>query len=365
VASLPIESIGALRVREQRIAGQAFASSVEAVRHMCAMQGQDWPGVKWSIGLRVRDAREQDIDAAFNDRSLVRSWPMRGTLHVTLAEDLPWMLALLASRVIASTKTRRTQLGLDDESLLQARKVAENALATAGQLTRDALLQCFVDAGIETTGQRGYHILFHLSLEGVLCLGPAQGKEQCFVLLDAWIRKPRVLSREAALHELTLRYFTSHGPATMHDFIGWSKLTAGDAKHGLASCGTELVQRTCEGTNYWMHASSEARLLEPFEKSFALLPGFDEFVLGYKARDAVLDPAHFEKIVPGNNGMFMPTLVRDGRVIGTWKKAPKKHFVDLEVEPFVKLLKSDHNIIEIRAKSYAHFLGKEVRVVSA
>lgn len=322
------------------------------------MQGQDWPGAKWSIGLRVRDAREEDVDAAFNEGSLVRSWPMRGTLHVTLAEDLPWMLALLADRVIASTKTRRAQLALDDKTLLQARKVAEKALAQAGQLTREALLQRFVDAGIETTGQRGYHILFHLSLQGVICLGPLEGKDPCFVLLDAWIRKPRVLEREEALHELTRRFFTSHGPATMNDFIGWSKLTSGDAKKGLASCGKELVPYTCEGTTYVMHASSEALLQAPLAPTFALLPGFDEFILGYKGRDAVLEPAHFAKIVPGNNGMFLATLVQNGRVVGTWKKTVKKSGLAFELLPFAKLSKSYVHRFDKEAERYARFVGK-------
>lgn len=352
-----------MRVQAQRIAARAFSTPSEAVRFMLAMQGQDLPGAKWSVGLRVEGAKERDIDTAFNDGTLVRSWPMRGTLHITLAEDLPWMLALMAPRIVTSTATRRAQLALDEKTLERAREIAIAAFEKERAISREALLQTFTDRGIEVNSQRGYHILFHLALTGTLCLGPIAGKEQSFVRLDTWIPKPRQLMREAALEELALRYFTSHGPATMSDFIGWTKLTAKDAKLGVTLAGKQLIERSFEGVSHFMHAESEVPTAPA--KSFALLPGFDEFVLGYKARDAVLDPMHFAKIVPGNNGMFMPTIVQDGRVIGTWKKTAKTRELMLEALPFEALSRTASRNFAQAGAGYGRFLGKEIRIASA
>lgn len=357
--------VGRLRVANQRIVASTFAAPADAVRFLLAMQGQDYASVKWSIGLRVPNSTDADVEAAFASRAIVRSWPLRGTLHVTAAEDLPWMLELLAPRVVDGARARRAALDLDARTLSRARDIALSRLSSGAALTREELLAAFDAGGVATTGQRGYHLLFHLSVTGTLCFGPAKGKEQTFVLLDTWIRAPRRLDRDEAKGELARRFFEGHGPATLADLVGWAKLTAGDAKIALALARPELAQITVDGVPHFLAASAEARLegaRAHVEGSVAALPGFDEYVLGYKDRATVLARADFARVVPGGNGVFRPTIVVDGQVRGTWRRTPRKGELLVEPLPFTKLHPKELRAFGDAIGSYARFLGASARV---
>ncbi len=245
---------------------------------------------------------------------------MRGTLHLVAAEDLPWMLRLLAPRVLASAAGRHAQLGLDAATFDRARRVTGQALAGGGQLRRAELMTMWDAAGLSTAGQRGYHLLWHLAQTGIVCFGPTQGGEQLVVLVDDWIPHPRLLEREEALGELALRYFRSHGPATIKDFTRWTNLRVADAKAGLALARSRLAGTESGGVEYFLDPQTSERLracLLEVRGTF-LLPGFDEFMLGYADRSAALPREFADQIVPGGNGMFRPTVISDGAVVGTW-----------------------------------------------
>jgi hypothetical protein len=358
-------AVGRLRVANQRIVGSTWKTPLDAVRFMLAMQGQDFPGVKWSIGLRVPGSTDADVEAAFTAGKIVRSWPMRGTLHVTAAEDLPWMLALLGARIVDGAASRRAALKLEERSLERARELAIRRLEGGQAVARNELLATFDSGGVSTEGQRGYHILFHLSITGTLCLGPAKGKEQAFVLLGEWVKKPRRFERDQALGELARRYFVSHGPATLADYSGWAKLTAKDARTGLALARKELVELTVDGATYFMAASAEdllAKVESRVRESVVAIPGFDEYLLGYKERSAVLAPTHAGKIVPGGNGMFMPTIVVGGQVRGTWSRKAKAKETVVEPLPFEKLCRAESLAFASAAGAWGRFTGSTVRV---
>ena len=176
------------------------------------------------------------------------------------------------------------------------------------------------DGGIDVTGQRGIHLLGHLSQTGTLCLGPREDGEQQFVLLDEWIRAPRRLERAEALAELALRFFRGHGPATVKDLARWAFLTMADVRAGLAAVQDELLSLEVDGVEYLLDPETPDLLAGCRGEACGtfVLPGFDEFVLGYGDRGAVVDREHFERIVPGGNGMFRPTVVHQGRIVGTW-----------------------------------------------
>ena len=216
---------------------------------------------------------------------------------------------------------RRANLGLTDAEAERARTLAVAALGGGRSMRRADLLAVIDDGGVATTGQRGYHLLWFLAQTGTLCLGPTDGAEQLFVLLDEWVPAPRRLEGEKALGELALRYFTGHGPATVHDLARWSGIGVRDARAGLAAVRERLACAEAEGTEYLMDPTTP-ELLEAYRdeaRGTFLLPGFDEFVLGYRDRGSVLDPAFADRIVPGNNGIFRPTVVSDGRLVGTWR----------------------------------------------
>ncbi|TBN57001.1 winged helix DNA-binding domain-containing protein [Glaciihabitans arcticus] len=302
-----------LRLTAQWIgAPQEGASAADVIRHMTAMQAQDFAGAKWSVGLRAPGLTDADVEQALANAEIVRSWPMRGTLHLVAPEDLGWMLQLTTPRLIRGARLRREQLGLAEADIERARDVARQALSGGRVLTRDAIHNLWNEHGIETTGQRGYHLLWSLSQTGTLVFGPVQGKVQTFVLLDEWVTQPKRLEGDEALGEWAARYFASHGPATVRDFAWWASLTLGEARRGVAVAKPRELE--VDGTTYYL-----AEHLEPTRGTF-LLPGFDEYLLGYQDRSAPLAAEHAPAVVPGNNGIFQPTIVKNGEIVGLWKK---------------------------------------------
>jgi hypothetical protein len=316
------EEIGRLRLVAQRLAGPRAATPADAVRRLTAVQGQDFPGAVTSVALRTAERGRAQVLAAMDQGSVVRSWPMRGTLHLVAAEDLPWLLDLLTPRVRVSFAGRRAALGITDADARRARDVVTGALSGGGRMRRTELLRAIAEGGVATTGQRGYHLLAFLATTGTLCLGPTDGAgEQLFVLLEEWIPNPRRPVGDEALGELALRYFTGHGPATVPDLARWAGLPLRDVRAGLDIAREHLAAVDVDGVEHLMDPATPDRLAACRRDATGLflLPGFDEFVLGYGDRRAVLDPAFAEQIVPGGNGMFRPTVVHAGRIIGTWR----------------------------------------------
>jgi hypothetical protein len=291
-----------------------------------------------SVGLRTADRSRKGVEAALDDGAVVRSWPMRSTLHLVAAEDLGWLLELCGPRVLAGAAKRRATLGLTETDTERARELALAELSGGRRLGRAALLAVFDAGGVATTGQRGYHLLWYLAQTGTLCLGPMGDGEQQFVLSAEWIATPRRLAGEAALRELALRFFRSHGPATVADLARWAGLKITDVRAGLSAARDELTPLDVEGTEHWMDPGTPD-LLEQARAEAAgvlLLPGFDEFVLGYADRRCAVDPQFADRIVPGGNGMFRATVVSDGRVLGTWRWTGRGARRTVAAEPFTE-----------------------------
>ena len=355
------QDIARLRLYNQQIARTRFKAPDQVVSWLGALQAQDYAGAKWSIGLRLPDATEADIEQAIAAKTIIRTWPMRGTLHFVEAADVHWMLALLTPRVIAGSTGRYRQLELDEAVFARSKELFVKVLQGGKQLTREEMYQLLERNNISTAGQRGYHILGRSAQDGLICFGPPDDKQQTFTLLDEWAPKTKELTRDEALAELVRRYFTSHGPATQQDFAGWSGLTLTETRAGLEMVKSQLRQETISGQTYWMPPD-----ISPVEDNSPvayLLPGFDEYMLGYKDRTAVLDPVHSQKIIPGNNGMFSPTLIIDGRVTGTWKRMFKKDTVVITISPFTSLSQAHRGAISAFAERYGRFVGKPPVVV--
>src|SRR5687768_7483837 len=244
--------VALLRLVAQRIAGPRPATATDAVRRLTAVQGQDLPGALLSVALRTAEGTRADVEAALGSGEVVRSWPMRGTLHLVAAEDLPWLIGLLGPRVLAGAPARRAQLGITDESIEQARLLAVDALAGGRRLSRKELLEALADGGVEIAGQRGYHLLWYLSQTHTLCLGPMADGEQCFVLMDDWIRAPRRLEGDEALAELAGRFFRGHGPATIKDLARWANIRITEARAGLAGARETLARLDVDGVEHFL-----------------------------------------------------------------------------------------------------------------
>ncbi|KGH46043.1 hypothetical protein IN07_14010 [Modestobacter caceresii] len=326
-----------MRLAAQRLIGPPAETPADAVRWLTAVQGQDLPGALLSVALRAGCTRAAVTDA-LDAGEVVRSWPMRGTLHLTAAEDLPWMLELLSSRVLAGAAGRRATVGLTDSDVVRAREVAAAALAGGRRMGRAELVAALAGGGVPTEGQRGYHLLWWLAQTGLTCLGPTRDGDQQFVLLDEWVPSPRRLEREQALGELARRFFSSHGPATVKDLVRWAGVLVRDVKAGLALAAPELERLVVDGTEHWMDPTTPERLAAARDEAAAvhLLPGFDELVLGYADRSCTVPAEFADRIVPCGNGVFRATVVSGGRAVAVWR-AGRGKARPIELEPFGEL----------------------------
>ena len=309
--------IGLLRLVAQRVVGPQADDVAGVVRHLGAVQAQDLPGALRSVALRTASRSRAAVVAACDAGEVVRSWPMRGTLHLVPAEDLGWMLPLGTPRARAQAARRRVELGLTDADIDRARELALPAVPA----TRAELFAVWEEAGLDPVKGRGYHLLAELAQTGVLCFGPMRGgTEPVIVDVARWIPTPRTLERDEALGEWARRYFRSHGPVPAAEFALWTSLSAADARAGVALARPELAAMDVDGVEYLLDPAVPD-LLAAHRREAAgvhLLPGFDEFVLGYRGRDDVLDTAERDSIVPGGNGVFRSTVVHRGRIVGTW-----------------------------------------------
>ena len=319
------------------------------------------PG-RLAVGLRTASPSLAQVERAIEAGEIVATWPMRGTIHFVSARDAAWMLRLMTPRVRVASRTRLRQLELDDGAVAAAGELLGKILGGGNRLSRPQIMQAFSAAGIDPAGQRGYHLLSHWAQEGLICLGPKAGKQQTFVLLAEWVPNSRELSPAEALTELVARYFIGHGPATVHDCAKWSGLTLTAVRSGVEAARDRLTSETFEDSEYWFsedHAEAPAHV----PLGVQLLPGFDEYLLGYKERSAVLSPEHATEIVPGGNGVFRPMVVNEGCIVGTWKRAFKKETVDIGVRFFAEP-KPPEATLAAAAQSYCDFVGMPLNSVT-
>lgn len=347
------------------------AQRVRAVaEHLLAAQGQDWNAVRWALGVRASAITDADVREAFQSGSLVRSWPMRGTVHVVPAEDIGWMQRATNHRVLPGAAKRRAFLGLDDASLALMTEVTVSRLGGGRSANRDELASAWAQAGV--TGPDGdglgpwrYHVIWWLSQNGIIVSGPLDdggAGEPRFVLTDEWIASPRSLEGEEALVELVTRFVRGRGPVLERDFSWWTGLTMREAKTafvGAAAAGAITVVDV-NGQRYYAEPELVAKASAvPDDAPLLLLPAFDEHLLGYTDRSAVLDPAQFTRIVPGRNGIFRSTVVDEGRVVGVWNRTPRSSHTRLTIEPFLGA-SIDPLRLQQAAQAWGAFAGTEV-----
>ena len=238
---------------------------------------------------------------------------------------------------------------MDEATLLRSTELLVEALQGGKHLTRSELFAHLEANGISTAGQRGVYMLQRAALERLIYQGPMQRNVTTFLLLG----EGKTIPKDEAIAKLAGRYFTSHGPATLDDFTQWAALPISAARAGLASIKSELVEEQIEGQPYYFSPETPRKPA----RSLYLLPGFDEFVLGYRDRSAVLDAQFADAICPGGNGMFTPTIVSDGRIVGTWKRELKKNVVDITINAFRPLDADEVRLLEQAAAEFGTCLG--------
>lgn len=329
----------------------APADPLGIVTHLGAMQAQDVESGLWSLGLRMPGATRPDVLAALEAGTVLRTWPMRGTVHLVPARDTHWMLETTGTRALEQGARRRAAIGLTDADAERAVDAIRAALTGRRRLSRAALLDAVRASGLDVAGPQAYHLLWYASQLGVSVMAPDVDGEQTFVLLDEWVPDPVRLDPDEALAMLARRYFLSHGPATLADFAGWTGLTMARARTGLRLAAPDLVEATVDGAIVWLDPS----LLdtEPQPSGMLAAPGFDELILGVKDRTRHLAGGDLAAVVPGGNGIFRSTLVLDGRVIGTWTRATRGRRGAVEVQPLRTLTQPEQEQAEAALAAWA------------
>ncbi|SHL88096.1 winged helix DNA-binding domain-containing protein [Actinacidiphila paucisporea] len=331
------DTVRLLRARAQALAGGVREASAEAVvRRVFAVQAQDATAADLGIRARARDLTRQAVRAAYDDeRSIVRGWFMRGTLHTVHAEDVHWLLRLLSPRTLAAGRRRYQQLGLDEDLRERSDRLIERALSTHGPLTRAELTDRLTALGVPPEGQAPFHLIRHAALTGVLCHGPHRAGEPTYALLADWLPTPTTPDRDAptALAELARRYLAAHAPATAQDFATWSGLPI-------------TAVRTA-----WKSLPDPGHLEPPppAPTDVRLIPAYDDYHLSHSTQPLSVPAAHRPHIWPGG-GVIRPTALANGLTFATWTRTP------VQLHPFTPVPPDLQPSLDQEVAAVTHFL---------
>ncbi len=347
-------AIAGQRLLNQCITGAGRRRPVEVVAWLGAMQAQEYAAATWGLGLRMQDGVvETEIERAFDQGRILRTHVMRPTWHFVPPSDIRWLLELTAPRVHRIMSPYNRRLGLDPATLARGTAIVERALRDRHDLTRAELGEQLERAGLALDSMRLAHLAMHAELEGVICSGPRRAKQFTYALLAERAPEARPLPRDEALAKLSRRYFRSHGPATIKDFVWWSGLTTADAKRGL-----EMNKARCEevgGRTYWTVGPTTAGGTRGGMAH--LLPIYDEYLVAYRDREAV---PHVITSRSGRFVTFQHALVIAGQVAGTWRTARNTRARAIHVIPLRRLTGGERRAIAEAVDRYGRFLGAPV-----
>jgi hypothetical protein len=353
-----VSTIALHRLYKQRLRQTTFRTAGEVVAYLGAVQAQEYAGAKWALSLRMQQASDDVIDTAFNEGEILRTHVMRPTWHFVTSEDIRWILELTAPRVHTVNGHMYRKLELDETLFRRSHGLFASALEGGTFLTRAELADALAQGGIHADGMRLGYIVHHAELEAVLCSGPRRGRQFTYALLDERAPQARRLSRDVALAELTLRYYTSHGPATVADFAWWSGLTKADVKAGLAMCSAQLLREEIEGQAYWF--SPDALPAPDADHRALLLPTYDEYIIGYTDRSALFGPSLIERLGSRGDTAFHSMIIIHGHIVGTWRRSINRGLVHIDMETFRPLSAAQENAVHDAAQRYGDFLGMPV-----
>ncbi len=342
------------RLHNQQLAQQSFGTAKDLAAWMGITQAQDYQGAKLSLALRIPAATDATIEQAIAEKHIVRSWSFRGTLHFMSPADIRWMLLIAAQRVRPLLGAHFRRFEIDKVTLSKTRKIITNLLRDGRHMTRKEIMAAIEQKNISTAGLRSNLFMLSAAIEGLICCGIRRGKQFTYTLIDEWLPGAPKMQQDEALGTLALRYFNSHGPATIQDLAWWAGITLTDARRGLELIKSQLQQKTIDGQLYYM---PDAAAPEQKSSKAFLLPGFDEYMLGYKDRSIVMAPQHAKIVVGAGNGLFSPTIIVGGQVAGTWKRTPGKHPAPPDTLLFDTVSATAMKQITVAARSYGKYTG--------
>jgi len=331
------------RLHQQRLAGDPFATPKAVVRGLGAMQAQEFAEAKFSIAERTPGCTDAGVEAAFARGDILRTHVLRPTWHFVAPEDIRWMLSLTAPRVQKAAAYSYRQAGLDARELARGDRRIVRALSDGEPRTRAEL-------GSVLGGPAGAlsHRMMHAELGGLVVSGPRRGKQHTYALLEARAPGARDLPREEALAELTRRYFTGHGPATVRDFAWWSGLTVTDIRAALAALGDALVCESDDDGRAWYSAPDAAAPSRP--TGGYLIGMYEELGVAYK------DVRMAMAAQPPRDGLMRRPIVIEGWTVGSWQRTLARRSVAVEALLFTTVSRAQTAALRAAAERLGEFL---------
>ena len=346
------DAIADARLRHQYLSRPGLRHAEDIVAWFGAVQAQEFEPAKWALGIRMREGTtEPGVQQAFDEGRILRTHVMRPTWHFVAAADIRWLQALTAPRVqrIAASYNRR--LELDARTLTRGTGIVERALGDRQHLTRTELSERLRRERLPVTGQRLAHLMMHAELESVICSGPRRGKQSTYALVSERAATASLLSRDEALATLARRFFTSHGPATIRDFVWWSGLTTADAKRGLEM--NRATREDVEGLTYWTVGPRARGAVR--DRLAYLLPIYDEYLIAYRDRVAVPHWPPGVTSAAAAGVTFQHALVIAGQVAGTWRLERGASQPTAVPIPLRRLSASEQRAVTAAVKRFEHF----------
>jgi hypothetical protein len=367
------ESIARRRLGAQRLVGEPLPGAVEVVRHLLAVQSQDYAGAKWALAQRVPATTSSELDALFDAGAFLRLHVMRPTWHFVAPEDLRWLVALTGPRVHQASAYQYRQLDVDPATARRAADVFERVLAGGRAMTRDELGIELGAAGIRATGVRLTYLVGHAEVEAILCSGPRRGARDTYALVEERVPPAPPRAGDEALAELAIRYLRGHGPAQDVDLAWWSGLTIGDARRAMAAAGPALRREPIGDRTFWAADAADGAgdadgAGSPTDHSRApgaaprihLLPNYDELLVAFRDRTDALDPA----LPPPHRvaaEILDHVIVRDGLVVGRWRR-PSANGGPLALEPRVPLAGDERELLARAVERYSTYVRRPIEV---
>ena len=347
--------IAKYRLLNQQLTDTKIKSAVEMVEWLAAVQGQEYAQTKWGLGLRLPHLTDIDIENELNKGEILRTHLLRPTWHFVSAKDIHWLLNVTAARVHQSNAYMYRQLEMDNKFFNRCSKIMIKILQGGNHLTRNEINIEFEKQNIVAKGHRLSYIMMNAELEGIICSGPRRANQFTYALLDERVTHKKMLNKEEALAELTSRYFRSRGPATIRDFATWSGLPIADCKKGIEMVITHLQKEVIEGQEYYFNPNTSLSSKQP--DKFCLLPIYDEFIMGYKDRGAIMTP---NVIAPFRYDCM---IVYNGLVVGTWKRTILKNTIEIEYDFSKPLNKLQTTLFDEAVNRFSEFLNLKVKVL--
>lgn len=350
-------NIPARRLSNQHLSHPLYEKPSDVVSWFGAIQAQDFAAAKWAIAQRTTNQTDTTIEEAFNKGEILRTHIMRPTWHFVTPKDIRWLLKLTSPRVHRFNGYYYRKSGFDKTIFQKSNDIIQKALQGNKQLTRIELDRHLQEKNIPTKDLGLTYCIMQAELDGIICSGPRRGKQFTYMLLDERVPKQKEITRDESLFELTKRYFQSHGPAQIKDFVWWSGLTVEDIKKGITLLGSKLDKEEEDGKTYWFIKNNIS--LKQDRTDCFLIPGFDEYFIAYTDRSDVLDKKYAKQLNQGG-GMVNGAILVSGKMVGGWKRTFANKKVILTIRLFEKIVDSQHQEILHQANKFGNFLNMPI-----